>query len=857
MTEPPNLGRLLARRRAQARLVLLFERAWPALWPAAGVLGAWLALALFDVPALAPAVWHLAALVLAAAAFAWLLWRGLSRIRAPTADEADRKLEQASGLAHRPLAVLADQPAHADPQAAALWRIHVRRAASQLGPMRAGLPRPGLARTDRWALRGGLLVVLAAALVTAGQDAVPRVLRSFAPALAAGAPTAEPQVQAWATPPAYTGLPPLFLQPGTGAIAVPAGSKLTVGVTGGSAEPSLSFAGHETPFRALDAASWQADADAGTGGALAVSRRGRTLGTWTLSILPDHPPTVAWAQPPGAAQIRGAARRQAASLTRLPWQAEDDYGVVSLQAEFQLRDRPAAPAFTIPLPLPSGAPRKAHGVPAQDLTAHPWAGLPVAARLVAKDALGQAGRSEAAVFTLPERAFQNPLARAVIDIRKRLSLHPEQNGQAAADLAALADVPEAFDSSSGVAVALAATAAQLDRSGAPDEIADAQGRLWELALHLDSQDVDRTARAVAAARDTLRQALQQKAPATEMDRKAEQLRQAIERHLQALAEQAQRDGTLVPFDPAAPHLSSRDFNRAAQAMRDAARAGRMDEARDRMAELERMLEQLKQAEANAGQGQQGRDQARQQRAQQRQRGKQQMGAAEDMVQRETALQSEAKQRSAEHPEEQAAASREAEARQQRAMRRALGEMMQQLGDLTGKVPDSLSEADIAMRGAANALAANQDKQAADAEQHAIDALRKGQQEMSQQMASSLGISIQPGAQPGEGQEGEGEMVDGQGQRGGGQSDQPGEQDADSSDDGGQPDGSRRDGKRDPLGRSTEEGTSGRAEAGDVHVPDQMEQARSRDIQQELRRRGADRTRPSNELNYIDRLLKPF
>ncbi len=852
MTEPPNLQRLLARRRAQARLVLLFERAWPALWPAIGVLGVWLALALFDVPAMLPAAWHVGALAVAGAAFASLLWRGFSRLRMPTADEADRKLEQASGLAHRPLAVLADRPAHADPQAIALWRIHVRRAARQLGPMRAGLPRPGLARTDRWALRGGLLVVLAAALVTAGSDALPRVLRSFAPALAVGTPVAEPQVQAWATPPAYTGLPPLFLKPDTAAATVPAGSKLTVGVTGGSAEPSLSLAGQDTPFRALDATSWQAEADVGAGGALAVRRRGRTLGAWTLSILPDHPPLVAWAQPPGAARTR----EKAAPLTRLPWQAEDDYGVVSLQAELQLRDRPAAPAFTIPLPLPSDAPRKAHGAPAQDLTAHPWAGLPVVARLVAKDAPGQVGRSEEAIFTLPERAFQNPLARAVIDIRKRLSLHPEQNGQAAADLAALADAPEAFDSNSGVAVALAATAAQLDRSGAADDIAEAQGRLWELALRLDSQDVERTARAMTAARDALRQALQQKAPATEMDRKAEQLRQAIERHLQALAEQAQRDGTLMPFDPAAPHLSSRDFNRTAQAMRDAARAGRMDEARDRMAELERMLEQLKQAEANAGQGQQGREQARQQRAQQRQRGKQQMGAAEDLVQRETALQSEAKQRSAEHSEDQEAAPREAEARQQRAMRRALGEMMQQFGDLTGKVPDSLSEADIAMRGAANALAANQDKPAAEAEQHAIDALRKGQQDMSQQMASSLGISIQPGAQPGDGQEGEGEMADGQGQRGG-QAGQPGEQDADGSDDGGQPDGSRRDGKRDPLGRSTEEGTSGRAEAGDVHVPDQMEQARSRDIQQELRRRGADRTRPADELNYIDRLLKPF
>ncbi len=63
--------------------------------------------------------------------------------------------------------------------------------------------------------------------------------------------------------------------------------------------------------------------------------------------------------------------------------------------------------------------------------------------------------------------------------------------------------------------------------------------------------------------------------------------------------------------------------------------------------------------------------------------------------------------------------------------------------------------------------------------------------------------------------------------------------------------------RDPLGRPTRDGSSGRAEGGNVHVPDQMERARTRDIQAELRRRGADRTRPTGELDYINRLLKAF
>ena len=43
----------------------------------------------------------------------------------------------------------------------------------------------------------------------------------------------------------------------------------------------------------------------------------------------------------------------------------------------------------------------------------------------------------------------------------------------------------------------------------------------------------------------------------------------------------------------------------------------------------------------------------------------------------------------------------------------------------------------------------------------------------------------------------------------------------------------------------------------MKVPDEMEAGRSRAIQEELRKRGAERARPKQELDYIDRLLKPF
>ena len=832
-------ARLVARR-AQARRVLWFERVWPALWPAFALLGTWVAAALFDLPALLPATGRLLLLAAAVAGLGWLLWRGLRPLHRPTDAEVDRRLERASGLRHRPLTVLEDRPAATDAAGSALWQAHMDRATAQVARLRAGWPHPGIPQQDVRATRAALAMLLVAGLIVAGPDAPGRLLRSVWPGLPQGAPAPAPQLQAWLTPPSYTGMAPVFLHPDAPVVSVPTGSHLTVSLTGGSSAPSMDFAGAALPFAALDAASWQGESDIRGDGDLVIRRRGRELGRWSLTAIPDAPPTIAWAAPPG--QQRGQQRLQ----TRLPWTATDDYGVASVQAELRLKDRPAAPPLVVVIPLPGGAPKQAHGASSQDLTANPWAGLPVVATLVARDAPGQRTASAEAEFTLPERTFKNPLARAVLDIRKRLSLAPEEHGQAASDLDALAQAPEAFDNNTGTYLALSSTAGLLARSGDAADIAEAQGRLWALALQLENDAVARTAQAVQAAREALKQSLN-KGDKTDMDRKAEALRREIQRHLQALAEKAKRDGTLMPFDPAARTLNQQDFDKLTQEMKDAARAGRTDEAQQKMQQLEQMLEQLKQAEANPSGD-------RQQAQQQRKRGQQQMGAAEDMVQREGVMKQRAAGRDGQPPPANDPASRDLDAKQQRALRRALGAMMQNFGDLTGKVPDALGQADIAMDQASQALAARQDKQAGAAQQRAIDALQKGQQQMSQQMAQSLGVSVQPGEGEGQG-DGPGDQMaqdDGQGDD---QGQGRGDRDAEAGD--GQPGDQQADVERDPLGRPTKDGTSGRADGGGVHVPDQMEQARTREIQAELRRREGERTRPQGELDYIDRLLKAY
>ena len=856
--EADRLLRRLKGRRAAARLALLFERIWPALWPPLGVAGLFVCLALLGVPRVLPPWAHTLLLAVTVLAIVVLLVRGLRGLAAPDDAAADRRLEIASGLRHRPLSVLADRPSGSDPAGDTLWQAHVARAVRQVRRLRVGLPRPGLARRDRRALRGGLVVALIAALVIAGSDGPARLADAMTPNLPIAAATQAAQLQVWVTPPPYTGLAPMFLKAEGGPVSVPSGSHLTASLTGGEgAPPTLALNGRAEPFRALDAASFQGDLDLTGGGRLAVRRGGRELAGWDLSVLANRSPSIAWAEPPGPAPR--------SLQTRLPWQVSDDYGVIQLRAELRLRERPDAPPLLLSIPVPGGTAKSAKGVNLQDLTANPWAGLAVVARLIGHDAAGLTGSSADAGFTLPERSFHHPVARALIGVRKQLSVDPDDRAGAVAQLDQLMLTPQAFGGDTGAFLNLADIYYRLVRGRSPQSVEQAQQLMWELALHLEEGGAERTARALEAAREAVRQALDRATAnpnatnRAELDQKLKELENAIRQRLDALLEQAKREGADLSFDPQAQHLDSRDLERMAEAARDAAKQGKMDEARNRMAELERMLDQLRNARPEHGK-------ASARNAEKRQRGQQQMGALQDMIGRQGGLLDHAQSRAGQpadqsgepragrrdaerggkSPEGGQEAAREADRRVQQALRRALGELMQQFGDLTGQVPQSLGEADQAMRDAGQALGEGQDGAAGQSEQRAIEALQKGGREMGQQMAKQFG----PG-QSGEGDEG------GDPNGNTGMSLQDGRGDRNGTAEGTLPGQHGRGDKRDPLGRQLGQGTAGSDESDAVRVPEEMERQRTRAIQDELRRRGAERARPQPELDYIDRLLKQF
>jgi uncharacterized protein (TIGR02302 family) len=866
---------MLARRRLLARAALLWERLWPALWPPLGVAGAFAVLALSGLLLILPGWLHLAILVAFAGAFGIAAFAGFRGLRVPDIRDGDRRLERATGLTHRPLSILADRPAGAaDPMADALWRAHQARAVAAAATLKVGTPRPGLAARDRHALRAAVGLAVVAAIVAAGGEWRGRLAASVMPVLAAAPAAPLPvRLEMWVTPPSYTGLPPLFLraEPGgpqgvaAGAgpeIPVPAGSKLAAHLSGGTGGvPLLAIDQAGTAFTALDQTSFTAETIVTAGSRLAVTRDGATIGAWPLRVIADQAPTVAFLSPPAPAPR--------SPQLRIAYEAHDDYGVASVAALLTLPARPELAAVAVPLATPGDGVRTIRGAGQPDLTAHPWAGLTVQITLEARDGADQAGRSATMTVELPEREFTHPVAQALIALRKRMTLAPAERSVHVRELDRLSGAPDAFDNDTTVFLGLRSSRSRLLRDRRPEAIDEVQEVLWELAVRLEEGGRDRTLRQLNAAREEMREALERAergdpVDPQELERLARQLEEAMQRYMEALAEAMRRDGVeTLPFDRNARVLDQRDMQRMAREMQEAARQGDLDRMREQLAQLERALEALQQGRTARMESPE--------RQQQREQGQQMMGAVNDMLQRQGSLMDRSHQRAQENQQrqtqqrqqqrqqqrgqqqqgqpqgqqqqgqqqnqqqgqEQQGQQGQMDARQQQALRRALGELMQQFGDFSGEVPEPLGRADRAMRDAAEALRQGNEPGAQSAQQRAIEALQQGGREMQNQMAGRMGLM---------------EGGDGEGEPGGENTEQGGEQSGE---------GRQMGEGRDPLGRPRRDAVGGRDEGSDVAVPTDMEQQRTREIQEELRRRAGERERSQQELDYIDRLLRRF
>ncbi|MGH6663557.1 MAG: TIGR02302 family protein [Pseudolabrys sp.] len=835
---------LLARALQRARGSLLWERLWPALATLATALGLFLTFSWAGLWLALPPIPHAIAffmfvVVIAVAAFPVVM------LRVPSTRDGLRRLDRGSGEAHRPATAVADEIAanQNDPVAQALWRAHVERALMSARKLKAGWPQPRLALRDPMALRALVLILVVASFFAAGGERWKRVTAAFDRS-GVVAP-ANFRIDAWVTPPVYTGRPPVMLpglHPGGTAqamapVSVPAGSQLVVRSSGNVRfnivrKGSLEAAPPDS-HAALPAGSEERRFVIKGDGAAIVQGVGSSDLTWRFTAIPDHAPTIALIKDP---------ERQARGSLRLDYRMEDDYGVVDAHAEFALKDddadeKTAHPLYGPPqfaLTLPQARTRSGAAQTTRDLTAHPWSGAKVAITLVARDEAGNEGRSETTEFQLPQRIFVKPVARALIEQRRILALDAGAKPLVLAALDALTIAPERFTPETAVYLGLRAIYFDLDHAKTDDQLREVVARMWDMATQLEDGNVSQAELALRQAQEQLRQALERGASDEELKKLMDQLRAAMDKYLQALAEEMKKNPQQLarPLDRNTRTISPQDLTSMLDRLENLARSGNKEAARQLLEELQSMMENLQMARPGAQYDEgdddmmsaldelgdmirkqqqlrdktfkQGQDTRRDRQRQQQGQGKRQFG---DLRQDQQGLRDRL--------------NKLLEQLRQRGLNPGQQQGQDQKGQGQGQGEsemDQLGSAGEAMGEAEGELGQGDADSAVDSQGRALEAMRKGAQGMAQSMQQQMGMGQGPGM-PG---------------RNGRQRAEQG---------------------TDPLGRPMR----GREYGDDVtvKVPGEIDAQRARRILEELRKRFGESSRPQLELDYIERLLKDF
>jgi len=773
---------------------------------------------------------HLVILIGFGLALAYAIGWLLPGLRRPGRSEAIRRLEQVNELEHRPLTRLEDRLAtgNTDREAAALWELYRRRTLSQLGRLRIGAPHPNVVAKDPYALRAILGLLLIVALIVGWKDAPERIERSLTPSLSGFNFGEEVTVTLSITPPAYTNVAPLFLEhrptndpaadgaaqtPPT-AISIPAGSLVLAQLQGLSDAPKLLLGDNSVAFEPLEPGTFQGKGEIKGGSRLAIMVDDTEVAGWPVTIVPDNAPSIDFAALPGASER---------FALRIVYKASDDYGIQSIGATIRRADGQTGPGelsrIDLRLPLPGVDPKKAQQASFHDLTPHAWAGLPVEIQLKATDAIGQTGTSAWVKMTLPERVFNHPVARAVVEQRKRLMTTPDEALNVARKLYSIGAQPQLYNDDLTAVLAFEVATGRLamamqngvrpgERSKSIGTVVDL---LWDLALRIEEGDFAMAEKQLRALQDALQKALAGNASDEEIQKLMDELQQAMDRYVDALKEKMDRE----PRGPRSrPQMNSNlmemrreDLQKMLERARDLAKSGARDAARDLLAQMQQLLENLQTQQMNAEMNpdiaeamkmledmeqlidkqQELLDQTFRDAQQQQQQGQEQQG-----------------QQPGNGGPQQAA--------RQEALREGLGEMMRRYGDMMGDIPQSLGRAEGEMRESSRALGEGRPQDAVPPQSRALSDMQQALQDMTNKMAEALQAQ--------------------QGQTG---RDRFGR-------------------NEDPLGRE-EEGMG--SPYGDVQIPDQPDMQRAQEILEELRRRASERSRPRLERDYIERLLKQF
>ena len=387
----------------------------------------------------------------------------------------------------------------------------------------------------------------------------------------------------------------------SGPLAVPANSTLIVRSSGGTLDVVAGGGVSEvTPSEQAPKGTNEKHFTIATDGTVHV-RAPSGQPQWKFTAIPDRPPTIALAKDP---------ERQARGSLQMAYKIEDDYGVTEAQAHFSARAGEGAaatrPLYTPPsfsLVLPNARTRNGVGQTVKDLSEDPYAGADVTLTLTAKDEAGNEGKSEPFNMRLPERLFTKPLARALIEQRRILALDANKNSDVFTALDALLIAPELFMAGeAGHYLGLYNLTRQLEAARTDDELREVVASLWALAVTIEDGNITDVDKALRAAQDALKQALERGASDEEIKKLTQDLRAAMDNYMRQLAEQFRNNPQALarPLDPNTKFLRQQDLNNMLERMERLSRQGDKEGARQLLEQLQQMLENLQMAQPGQG-----------------------------------------------------------------------------------------------------------------------------------------------------------------------------------------------------------------------------------------------------------------
>ena len=858
----------LARETERARRRLMVERGLRAGLMLLLAIGAWGVVGLTGAHAMLPLLAQTLTATLALGIFVWLGWLAKRAWRTPTQTEARARLASDSKLDLGAFEALRDQPAQYDVFSLALWGRERERALERAERARAGPPRPELDDVDPHKLRYIVAIALVGALLVAGPNAGDRLSNAFIPdpgPLLGDGPMA---IEAWVTPGEYTHAAPVSLSDRLNqTIATPPSVTATVRLTGPTGAPRLVFDGvggrRIALFtRAADGA-WEAHLGLPGAGSLKIVRF-HTRAAWRIAPAADAAPSAAFTQP---------IELMAGERATIGWRVGDDYGVRRLL----LRVRPVSPPpglvhadpVDTELEAPAGDPRDADGQNQVDLAAHPYAGMDVEAQIVAVDALGQEGASQPMRVTLPEKVFLQPLARAAVEIRRhiltdRRAYRPAPNEPRrtipAGDILlgnerieirdygrhpALERAPEGVRRAArlldalmmepqdgyfrDLAVYFGFRMARSELNGARDivDTGVAADILWRTALRAEYGGAADARRALEEAQRALNEALAQNAPQSRIQQLMQALRDATQRYMQALVQQALRNGQQESAEDTQDQaqISQHDIEAMMRQVQQLSEQGRNAEAQALLQQLTNILANLDvRLTRRAEQGQGGQSQGT--RQQQMQEGMDQLSQAlgAQRALRDDTQQQQGDQQNQQGEQRQSQAGGggaqqggqggQSLADRQSQIRQGLSQAQRSANDAGADPSRDLDAAGRAMQESEQALRSGDLRAAETAQDAALDRMRRGASQLSQQMRD--------------------------GEQGGSAASASGNDDS----------------GRDPLGRSPN--GAGDASSRDMRLNGNLStDMRARELFDEIRRRADDPNRPEAEREYLRRLLDTF